>query len=187
MKIKTQRNQNKKVIWVVIIALVLLGVTAGALYYTQTWPFRSNGKDTSRLSEEQKGTSTQIKSDVINQDSSGKESTGSDAAPPPTPSTTGGKASVASYNSSFSQDTNGVYIRSIIQTVTSSGTCSLKMSGPNDKTYTDTSGVQAMPSFTSCKGFDVPRSSLDTGTWSITVSFENDELVSSYTASMEVK
>lgn len=187
MKIKTQRNQKKKVIWGIVIGLVLLGVVAGTLYYTDTWPFRNAGKDASRLSEEQKGTGEQIKSDVIGQDNSGKETTGSDATPSPTPSTTGGKASVASYNSSLNQDTNGVYIRSVIQTVTSSGACTLKMTGPNGATYTDTSGVQAMPSFTSCKGFDVPRSSLAAGTWSIAVSFENDELVSSYTTSMEVK
>lgn len=187
MKIKTQRNQNKKIIWAGIIVLILLGVIAGALYHTHSWPFRGDSKDTRSLSEEQKGTGEQIKSDVIDQDNSGKETTGSDATPSPTPSTTGGKASVASYNSSLSQDTNGVYIRSVIQTVTSSGTCTLKMTGPNGTTYTDTSEVQAMPSFTSCKGFDVPRSKLAAGTWTITVSFENDELVSSYTTSVEVK
>lgn len=187
MKINTHHNQNKKVIWGIVAGLVLLGIIAGALYYTHTWPFREVGKNTSQLSEDQKGTGEQIKSDVIDQDNSGKETTGSDATPSPTPSTTGGKASVASYNSSLSQDTNGVYIRSVIQTVTSSGTCTLKMTGPNGTTYTDTSEVQAMPSFTSCKGFDVPRSKLVAGTWTITVSFENDELVSSYTTSVEVK
>lgn len=184
MKIKTRQNQNKKVTWAIIIGLILLSVATGALYYTGTWPFRNADKE---LLEQQKRTGEQIKSDVIDQDNSGKETTGSDATPSPTPSTTGGKASVASYNSSLSQDTNGVYIRSVIQTVTSSGTCTLKMTGPNGTTYTDTSEVQAMPSFTSCKGFDVPRSKLAAGAWTITVSFENDELVSSYTTSVEVK
>ncbi len=186
MKINKRTNKKPSYLYIVVVAIVTIAGLA-ALYFTSTWPFQRTGQSSNQLSEEQKGTSEKIKNDVISQNENGKSNTGSDPTPAPIESPDGGKASVNSYSASVSQDTNGVYIRSIIQTVTSSGTCTLAMTGPNGKTYTATAEVQAQPSYTTCKGFDVPRSSLSSGTWSIKVSFENETLTSSYTTTLEVQ
>ncbi len=186
MKINTRTNKKRPYLYISIVAIVIFAALA-ALYFTKTWPFQRTDQSSDQLSEEQKGTSEKIKNDVISQDENGKSNTGSDPTPAPIESPNGGKSSVNSYSASLSQDTNGVYIRSIIQTVSSSGTCTLVMTGPSGKTYTATAEVQAQPSYTTCKGFDVPRSSLAAGSWSIKVSFENETLTSSYTTSVEVQ
>lgn len=63
-----------------------------------------------------------------------------------------------------------VYIRTVIGVVSSSGTCELSMVGPNGKTYTATSGLQAMASSSTCKGFNIPMSELSSGSWQIDIS-----------------
>ncbi|MNY56713.1 hypothetical protein D3C86_1928200 [compost metagenome] len=53
------------------------------------------------------------------------------------------------------------------------------MTGPQAKTYTATVAVQALPSSSTCKGFDVPLDNLSSGAWTIKINFNNDELTAS--------
>lgn len=64
-----------------------------------------------------------------------------------------------------------LYIRILIETVTSAGSCTLSMSGPDGKTYSDTASVQPAASSTTCMGFNVPLSKLSAGDWNTTVTF----------------
>ncbi len=75
-------------------------------------------------------------------------------------------------------------IRTNISKVTDAGTCSLSMKRDGGGSYSDQAGVQALPSSSTCKGFDVPMSALSSGTWSITVIYENGSVSS--TATKEV-
>jgi hypothetical protein len=55
-------------------------------------------------------------------------------------------------------------LRSLIGTVTSSGTCTLTLTKAS-ATVTKTSGIQALADSSTCKGFDIPTSELSKGTW----------------------
>jgi cytoskeletal protein RodZ len=61
-------------------------------------------------------------------------------------------------------------IRTLINDVTSAGTCTLTMTN-DDASYSAAAGVQALPNSSTCKGFSVPLSSLDSGTWNVTVEY----------------
>lgn len=74
------------------------------------------------------------------------------------------------------QSSGTLYVRTLIQVITSSGTCSLSMKGPSSKTYAAISSVQAGPSSSVCQGFNIPVSSLSHGSWTVFVSFQNDTL-----------
>lgn len=63
-----------------------------------------------------------------------------------------------------------VRIRTLIQKVTQQGECVLEATN-NGKTYNATVGVQPTASSSTCKGFDIPVSSLPPGTWDIQISY----------------
>lgn len=63
-----------------------------------------------------------------------------------------------------------VRIRTLIQKVTQQGECVLEARN-NGKTYNATVGVQPTASSSTCKGFDIPVSSLPPGTWDIQISY----------------
>lgn len=65
-------------------------------------------------------------------------------------------------------------IRTLINEITQDGTCSLVMTSVSGKTYTASAGVQPSASSSVCKGFDVPLSSLGSGTWKIVVTYTNN-------------
>jgi hypothetical protein len=85
------------------------------------------------------------------------------------------------------QDESTLHIRTLIQTVASSGTCTLNMTGPNNKQYSASVDVQSLPSSTTCKGFDIPLTSLTPGTWKIAIEFNNETLLASTTKEVVIK
>ena len=70
-------------------------------------------------------------------------------------------------------DASTFRVRTLIGLVTSSGTCSLSMTKSGSAPYAASAGVQAMASSSTCKGFDIPLSSLGSGTWKISVTYTN--------------
>lgn len=65
-----------------------------------------------------------------------------------------------------------VTIRTLIEKITSEGSCNLTMKNTSSGVvYEETVGVQALPSSSTCKGFTVPFSKLSSGTWSITIDY----------------
>ena len=59
-------------------------------------------------------------------------------------------------------------IRTLIDTVTSNGTCSLSMKSASGKTYSESVRVQPLSSNSTCKGFNIPLTNLSRGeTWHI--------------------
>ena len=63
-----------------------------------------------------------------------------------------------------------LYIRTLIQAVSSTGSCSLTMSY-GQKSITRTSRVQAMASASTCMGFDIPLDELGAGLWKISITY----------------
>jgi hypothetical protein len=88
---------------------------------------------------------------------------------------------------SVNQSSGTVYIRVMIEQITSAGTCTLSMSNGSGNTYTATSSVQSMASSSTCEGFNIPTSKLTTGDWSIKITYTNDSSSGSATGSVTVQ
>jgi hypothetical protein len=175
MRILPSKNKRtKKILAFGLIIAILLAVVALAFY--KIGPFSS--KDASDSTSEERNTGTDIKKQSVDQTSKGQHS-GSDPSPEPQPIPGSNKSSVNADITSTNQDQTSLHIRALIQTVTSSGTCTLTMTGPNGKSYTATVPVQALPSTSTCRGFDIPLTQLSTGSWNIKVDFNNDTLTAS--------
>jgi cytoskeletal protein RodZ len=172
MKIQPRRQSTRTA-----IALVCAGIVVTFLgwlyvaYHYQQWPFSSasestkstNAVDYSKPSSNQTKAGTQIKEDSAEkakaQDTSGSGSTAPQAT----------TIDITAANKS--NDT--LMIRTLIQKVTNSGECVLSMTGPSGMSYSATSGVQAMASTSTCKGFNVPLSALAPGNWTINIEFND--------------
>lgn len=174
-----QQSKTKKVLIAcgVIILMLLLGVTLA--YYRGWWPFQpqttqanpSNTVNYDKPTPEQTEAGKTIKEKVADQ---AKDD--SNTAPK--------TSTVALDITAANKSSDTLLIRTLIQTITSSGTCSLTMSGPGGASYTATAGVQANASTSTCQGFNVPLSSLSEGKWKITIDFKDGDLAA--TASKEV-
>lgn len=61
-------------------------------------------------------------------------------------------------------------IRTLLNTVTSTGGCTLFMKSESGKTYTQRADIQALSSNSTCKGFDIPLDSLSRSeSWHVTL------------------
>ncbi|NCO10857.1 hypothetical protein GW930_03055 [Candidatus Saccharibacteria bacterium] len=79
-----------------------------------------------------------------------------------------------------------VSIRAFIQKTTNQGTCTLTMSNGN-KQVLKTAQIQALPSGSTCKGFDVAFSELSSGTWNATIEYRNGDEYAKDEQSIEVR
>lgn len=177
-----QSNNTKRNILISIGVLVLLAtIGIAAAYQYKVGPFMPNVDDSINLdkpSEDELKAGSDAKQRTVDSDEN-KNQTGSDPAPEPQPIENSDKKSVHAEITAANQDESFLHVRTLIQTVASSGTCTLVMTGPQAKTYTATAAIQPLPSSSTCKGFDIPLDNLSPGAWTIKIDFNNDELTAS--------
>jgi flagellar basal body-associated protein FliL len=78
-----------------------------------------------------------------------------------------------------------IRVQTTINKVTNDGTCTLTFTkGSISKIYT--AGVQALSSYSTCKGFTVDSSELSSGTWNINVTFVSGSVSSSAKTSIDI-
>jgi len=174
IKSKTQPSRTTKLVITLAVAATLITIgLLGFIYMKKIGPFT---KDTSGINyspptKDEQQTGDQIKEQ--NSKNSDTTNTGSDPSPAPTPSTGSSKPTVGVEITAANQNKGVLSIRILVQTLSSGGTCSLSMSGPAGKIYSAVAESQTGPSTSTCKGFDVPVSSLSSGTWTITIQYED--------------
>ena len=157
MKIK-QKNKFtllKKIFLAVFVVVALATVSLVGMYYYKIGPFSQSDTNTTQTETNNNDAETPSppktsKTPVSNQ------------ATKSTTSTNNLSASI-----SYVQQTNtDLKIGTLIEGVTSYGNCKLTLT-KNDKKVTDSAGIQALASSSTCKGFDVPIVSLSKGVWDI--------------------
>lgn len=164
--IKKHRFTRKKIVIATCILLLIL-VASAIVYYSHrdrttkstTNPVPQKPINYTPPTSDQVTTGDQIKKQSV--DSQQQNNDTSPSTPTPVMIT------------SINQSSGVIYIRSIIQKVTNSGSCTLTMSNNTGGSYTTTSKVQAMASSSTCEGFNIPSSKLSPGNWSITITFSD--------------
>ena len=104
---------------------------------------------------------------------------------PGTDTAQGSTDQVKTVDLSAKQETNGNVTVFTTLHGYSSGTCSLKVTN-GSKTVNQTASVIYQPEFSSCAGFSVPISSLDKGTWAITLTVTSEGQPKTKSISFEV-
>ncbi|MDB5179802.1 MAG: exported protein of unknown function [Candidatus Saccharibacteria bacterium] len=165
MQIRVKNKKTRKKLLLTTLIVVIILVLGYGVFASQAkiWPFLSaNTVNLSPASDTEKSTGEQIKSDSVNSSPQpSKQSPSNDA----NPSTT----TTSVLFSSTTQDTTTYHVRVLIESVLNTGTCSLTLVKSGQQTYTATADIQPGPSSSTCKGFDIPLSSIATGNWNATV------------------
>ncbi|MDX2776415.1 hypothetical protein PV379_03550 [Streptomyces caniscabiei] len=168
-----KQKKSKKILLTVIplgiiaVAAVYIFVFNGSLF---GWQLRQEDPSNINLgppTEEEANTGTKIKEKSIEQNQ-GKPTVG-DNTPP-----AGQTDTISVGFSAINQNEGMLQIRVMIQEVLSEGTCVLTLS-QNGKSVTKTADVYPTASISTCRGFDVATSELNSGSWDITVEVTSGE------------
>lgn len=182
MKLVSEKTSRKKLLFL-LSAVIALTCAAWLIfaYQVQTWPFPAPGEKATPSEKQVNSVDYGVASDdQVTAGIEAKKNTTTDTPPSDTAKSTGPTVTITT----ASRSGDIFYIRTLIDTVTSGGSCELVMNGPGEKTYTAASSVQNMAETSTCQGFNVPFSSLSSGTWTIRLNYTNS--TQSSTATKEV-
>lgn len=179
MRTRQKKSSKKALIITAIIAVVLVaGGTAFAL--REQLGLVSSSPETTH-DDTSSNTEATPDQDTLEQQEPEQEKTPSSDkdTEPATPATNDGttdprKAADEIIISSVNQDGNTLAIRTLIQPLVSGGQCTLTMGKVGQTSVRQESGIQAMPSYSTCKGFDVDVSNMAKGSWNVEVVYKNN-------------
>lgn len=162
MKINSPRSSKKLLIVVTVCLFAIAGYMAYA-YQTKIWPFISVVSDTdskidySPPTDEQKQAGDEVKKQTVD------DTTGDKGTPPDSSS-----LPLQTYLTTASISEGTLYIRNEIDGLFQEGACTLKLT-KDSVTVTKTSGIQALPKSSTCRGFNIATSELSNGVWDISL------------------
>lgn len=177
---QVQKVKSKKTLGVTLLILLLAVISASTYYWwgakkifvadTDTTPSASS-PNLAPPNEDQKRGGEHAKSTTIDQNKPSRSSQTQAA------STSGPLSSITvdvTTKSPYVASDSVYQIRTLIQKVTNTGTCTLKLTS-GVRVVTKTTSVQALSQYSTCKGFDIPKSELSPGIWNLnlTVDVEN--------------
>lgn len=187
----SKKSSKKPLVLALALAALILLTGIAAAYYFKLGPFSLNSQSSinfDKPTEDQLKAGADIKKNTVKQDQdSDKVQPGSDPALAPQPIEGSDKKSIHAEITNTDQDDSSLRIRTLIQTVTNSGMCSLSMTGPDGQTLNFTSDIQALPSSSTCKGFTIPLNQLSPGVWTIHLDFNSSELTASTSKDITVQ
>lgn len=171
---KTFKHKNSIIVSSVLLALLM----AGALTYIYGfngsifgWKAVTSSTDpTSPPTSDQIEDGNQQKKDTINenQQNSGKPSTSKVGDTP-----NAGSQNLSVTITAANQNDTAFNVRSLINTITNSGDCTLTLTKDTD-TVTRVANIQALANSSTCKGFDIPLTELSMGVWQLNLSVETN-------------
>ena len=185
MKIKRTPLSKKTILIIVYFVLIAIGCSAYALLNSSLNEISNSDKSVTENSSEPSSVST----DATENDTS---STNTETKTPTQYTDENGEDSTTTSSDTINmvisaiQDGTVVRINTSINEVWSAGSCTLTINN-DSKTASQVVELQAMPSYTTCKGFTVQTSELGAGTWQISVSASHDSQKASATKELTVK
>tara|TARA_B100000678_G_scaffold69367_1_gene56875 strand:+ start:652 stop:1245 length:594 start_codon:yes stop_codon:yes gene_type:complete len=175
-------NKRKKVILLISIVFAVVVIAAFLAYAWKTqlgifgyYPFgraENESINYDEPSQEELDAGETIKSDTVNNPPSTKPDNQQSSSDDDTDNSNTNNT-VTMTISSAQQFESVVRIRTNIEELSSSGMCTLSMASSTGATYSQSSGVQPLTSYSTCKGFDINIGDLSPGTWDILINYSN--------------
>lgn len=189
MKIKNSSpNKRKKIILLIVIVVVLLGGYTAYAAAAQMWPFSSSNNTKQVNTPNDQVDSSGKNPDLQKQDSTTTDDQSSPKAPvqnsPGNTTTPTTKVNVTITSVIISG--SNLKVSSLIEAVTNNGTCTLTLT-KDGQTITKAAEIQALPSSSTCKGFNVPLSQLSSGVWHLTLAVNTDNKTGSVNRNYTVR
>ena len=173
--LRTSHHRRTALIATTAIVIIAIGFFAVS-YANNTWPFTKKNVDDSSSST--KAESTSDSNDVTPKPTTSEKPTDPTSNSVKSQSeaqsqeTTAPKSNLLSITN-VAQSGSNVTIRTLIDKVTTEGTCSMTITNlTNGKTYAQKVNVQALASSSTCQGYNVPVSTLSSGKWKISIDYK---------------
>jgi len=169
---KSSSRTTNKVIVVAVIVFIICGLSAAVFFFTRGQaPDATQSNDASELFEtpatqEEINTGSSVKEDVINSDN--------------------GPGDDGSISASTVVDSSQVRILVQISKILSEGTCSLKLINKATSIEEPPVDIQALPGYTTCKGWVVPVSKLSPGNWTAQITVTSPSVTGSTTTEFNI-
>ena len=171
-----------KLITLLTVVILIAAVVSGLLFYifsvSPGTPNTANSPSKDVQEQQAKETATATKKQTIDNASQSTSKSSSDAHTI--------QPSVSIQFTYLGQSNTTYTIRTLINRVFASGTCTLTLT-QGTRQVTRSVDIQAQSSSSTCKGFDIPLSDLGTGTWRLDLNLSGDGVTSTATQSIEVK
>jgi cytoskeletal protein RodZ len=186
MQIRNKRKFSKKsilvtgsIVSILIIACIITGIYLyklhGNLFGWQPNPLPQNSSINYKApTAEQKTAGSTTKQQSLSNQTKGTSGTDQPPAPMTQPS---GQSSVQMTITAANQTASVLQVRTQIDIVADSGTCTLTLTKAGSATITQTAGIQSFASISTCKGFDIPLSQLSSGIWNIALHFSGNNTI----------
>lgn len=171
MKIKNINKKNNSLKAVLILVIILILLTGGAVFALNYHTLTPASKTTTPH-DNNTPKSTDTSNPQPSSSSEGVDKSSLNDKSNPTSITPSALKNIDMTISAANQTANTYQVRTIINTVTNEGTCNLTMT-QGSKIITKTSDIQAGPSNTTCRGFDIAMTELSSGIWNLSVGFQN--------------
>lgn len=169
---KSNRLRNSIIISSIILVIALLGVSYMYAKKVGIFSPESTSQQTQDKINLNPPTNEQLQagSDAKKQTIENSQN----AANKPSPTT---KQTVAVTITASNVAGDNLSIRTLIDKVSNTGTCTLTMTAEGQATIVKTADVQALPSGATCKGFDIPLSELSgSKTWNVQIEYVSAEV-----------
>lgn len=175
MRINIKKRISPLALGAIIVALIILGAGSVFAYQTLINP-NNNGSDTTSSEEEPiPNTPTTIPDTKGGEQFTDPELSDDEGTPAPN--------LTSMQITALNQTDDTLQIRTLIQAIWSTGSCELTLS--NGASVVERRvDVQALPSSSTCKGFDIPLTELSGGEWSVNITATRDS--DTATASIKV-
>jgi hypothetical protein len=164
MRINDKKRLSPLAIAVIALATILLGTGAVFAYQKLSNTNTAPSGTSPSIDKPNPSTPTTIPDSKGGEQFSGPEANGEDEAPQST--------STSMQITSLNQTSDTLQIRTLIQDVWASGSCELRMTKEGVDILRK-AAIQALPSSSTCQGFDIPLDELSRGEWSVTINASN--------------
>ena len=169
MRIQKNRSTQKILIVAVVFCILLTGgLLAYKKFYTGT---------TKDIPENQTDAHDYTRKTDLNSPSDDQKAAGDEAKKQTTENTDITKPADGTLSiiiTAANQTDTTLQLRTLIDSVISSGTCILEMTKGQTK-VTRSTDIQALASNSTCKGFDLPLSELSQGNWNVKITVDSEE------------
>jgi hypothetical protein len=188
MRTKNKKRLSRKLIALIVVgSVVILGLAGAGTYLVAMngtlfgWtPFpaatdKDSDVDYGPPTEEETGTGNDIKEEEVSPDESDQKP----GTTPEQPIDTGSTVIMSIPYAEQQQAGGDLRVTTLIEKVTSSGTCTLTLSRAGYESTVMTADVQAQSSSSTCKGFTIPTTTMAKGNWNLRIDYKNGDVTGS--------
>ena len=171
-----KKSDTRKIIIIAVAAALVLGGGVYAFREQLNLVPSEETTSTEQPTEQEAHEETIEQNNVPDSNNSGDDEAKDSPAPSDGGTTPDKQSATDVIISSINQDGNTMAIRTIIQPLVSGGECTLAMSKSGQDPVRQTAGVQNMPSYSTCQGFNVDVSGMAKGSWNVEITYTKDGL-----------